>query len=355
MDLLSRRSLLKTSFAGAGAIGLGSLASACGSSNTSTASSSSSSSSSAAAARAVAYQLSWTHSVQFGGTYLAVKNGYFSELGLDVTLAPGGSDVAGDANTVSGKVLMNISGADGVARSNQEGADLVIIGRQYQKAPATILSLADAALKTPEDLVGKKIGVSSTDTPALDAFLSINDMSKDDVQFVPTQYDASVLTAGQVDAVYCFYIDLPIALQAQGIEGHSMLLSDFGYNPMSQTYTVLRSSLEDDEKRQEIVDLFKGDVMGWQAFHDNPKAAAKLTVEMHPDAGLDLKTQKLQAAAEVDIMYSAETEANGFGWYTDDDITKNLKLFKILGIKGSDESLWDHSILDEVFADGPTI
>jgi hypothetical protein len=87
-----------------------------------------------AGAAAVTYQLSWTHSVQFGGTYLAVDRGLFRDLGLDVRLAPGGPNVAGDANTVSGAALVNIAAADGVARSNAEGADLMIIGAQYQKS-----------------------------------------------------------------------------------------------------------------------------------------------------------------------------------------------------------------------------
>ena len=66
----------------------------------------------------VTYQLSWTHSVQFGGTYIAQDRGLFED--LTVRLAAGGPNVAGDANTVSGAALMNISSADGVARSNAE-------------------------------------------------------------------------------------------------------------------------------------------------------------------------------------------------------------------------------------------
>ena len=48
----------------------------------------------------VTYQLSWTHSVQFGGTYIAQDRGLFED--LTVRLAAGGPNVAGDANTVSG-------------------------------------------------------------------------------------------------------------------------------------------------------------------------------------------------------------------------------------------------------------
>lgn len=302
----------------------------------------------------VTYQLSWTHSVQFGGTYIAEDEGLFDELGLNVRLAAGGPNVAGDANTVSGAALMNISSADGVARSNAEGADLVIIGAQYQKSPGTILSLADAPLKGPQDLVGKKIGVAGTDTPALEAFLSINDLTKDQVQFVPSQYDPAVLTARQVDGLYCFYNDLPVALAVQGVDGYSMLLADFGYNPMSQTYTVLRSSLQDEQKRDQIVRLVRGDARGWQRYKEDPQAAADLTVRAYPDAGLNLATQQRQAEVQLDIMFSEATDEFGFAWFTDEQVDENLELFGLLGIDGATEQLWDHSILDEVYKDGPT-
>ncbi len=308
----------------------------------------------ARAATAVTYQLSWTHSVQFGGTYLAQDRALFRGLGLDVMLAAGGPNVAGDANTVSGAALMNVSVADGVARSNAEGADLVIIGAQYQKSPVTILSLADAPLQTPQDLVGRKIGVAGTDTPGLEAFLSINDLTQDQVEFVPSQYDPAVLTAGQVDGLYCFYNDLPVALAVQGIEGHSMLLADFGYDPMSQTYTVLRSSLEDEAKRDRVIRLFRGDARGWQLYQDDPQAAAELAVKAYPDAGLDLETQRKQAEVQLDIMFSETTDQSGFGWFTDEQVQENLRLFELLDIEGATEAMWDRSILDEVYRDGPT-
>lgn len=302
----------------------------------------------------VVYQLSWTHSVQFGGTYIAQDRGLFEELDLKVKLAAGGPNAAGDANTVSGAALMSISAADGVARSNAEGADLVIIGAQYQKSPTTILSLADSPLTEPKDLVGKKIGVAGTDTPGLTAFLSTNGLSEDQVQFVPSQYDPAVLTAGQVDGLYCFYNDLPVALDVQGVGGYSMLLADYGYNPMSQTYTVRRSSLDDEQERDQIIRLVRGDARGWQLYKDDPLAAADLTVKTNPDAGLDLATQQKQAEVQLDIMYSEATDKFGFAWFTDEQVGENLKLFELLGIDGATEQLWDRSILDEVYTSGPS-
>lgn len=308
----------------------------------------------AGGAAEVTYQLSWTHSVQFGGTYLAQDRGLFEDLDLTVRLAAGGPNVAGDTSTVSGASLMNISAADGVARSNAEGADLVIIGAQYQKSPGTILSLADAPLQQPGDLDGKKIGVAGTDTPALEAFLALNGLEQDQVEFVPSQYDPAVLTAGQVDGLYCFYNDLPVALAVQGVEAHSMLLADFEYNPMSQTYTVLRSSLEDEQQRDRIVRLMRGDAQGWQLYQQDPGAAAELVVQMYPDAGLDLATQQKQAEVQLDIMFSEATDEFGFGWFTDEQVEQNLRLFEVLGVEGATEELWDHSILEEIYENGPT-
>lgn len=338
--VLTRRTLL----GGVGALTVGGLV-GCGGTG--------SSSGSSGGPAQVTYQLSWTHSVQFGGTYLAKDHGIFEDLGLDVQLAAGGPNVAGDANTVSGAALMNISAADGVARSNAEGADLVIVGAQYQKSPQTILSLADTPLAEPQDLVGKKIGVAGTDTPGLEAFLTTNGLTKSQLEFVPSQYDPAVLTAGLVDGLFCFYNDLPVALAVQGIEGHSMLLADYGYNPMSQVYTVLRASLEDETRRGQILSLVRGDARGWQLYKDDPVAAAGLTVEAYPDAGLDPEAQRRQAEVQLDIMFSDLTDNSGFAWFTDEQVAENLRLFELLGIEGATEDLWDRSILEEVYKNGP--
>ena len=131
-----------------------------------------------------------------------------------------------------------------------------------------------------------------------------------------------------------------------------MLLADFGYNPMSQTYTVRRSSLADEQKRDQIIRLFRGDAQGWQLYKADPQAAADLTVKAYPDAGLDLETQSKQAEFQLAVMYSATTDQFGFGWFTDEQVEENLKLFELLGIAGGTRELWDRSILDEVYKGG---
>jgi ABC-type nitrate/sulfonate/bicarbonate transport system substrate-binding protein len=297
-------------------------------------------------------QLSWTPSVQFGGSFLALDRGYYADEGLDISFGLGGPNVAGDAQTVSGAALMNISGGDGVARSNMEGAGLTIVGMQYQKSPATLLSLAEKDITTPADLSGTRIAVAGADTPALDAFLALNEV--EDVEKIPSQYDPAVLTADQADSIFCFYIDLPVALKVQEIPYNAMLLADFGYNPASQVYTVLTSSL-DGEVRDQVAALLRAEIKGWQDYKTDYLEAAALAVEMYPDAGLDIETQEAQAEVQIDIMYSDVTDEFGFAWFTDETIDTNVALYADLGIEGADASLFARSLLEEIFADGPTI
>ena len=44
----------------------------------------------ARAQSAVSLQLSWLHSSQFAGSYIAQNRGFWSDAGLDVSLLPGG-------------------------------------------------------------------------------------------------------------------------------------------------------------------------------------------------------------------------------------------------------------------------
>jgi NitT/TauT family transport system substrate-binding protein len=68
---------------------------------------------------------------------------------------------------------------------------------------------------------------------------------------------------------------------------------------------------------------------------------------MFPDAGLDLETQRLQAARQVPLMTSNLTAENGFGWFTEETVAANIETLALLG-RNVDASLWDRSILEEV-------
>ena len=299
----------------------------------------------ARAATPVALQLSWLHSVQFGGSYIAQGKGYWRDLGLEVRLDAGGPNAPVEPPVVSGQALIGISAADYTAAAVANGAPFRIIGVAMQKNPFVIASLPGNPVNTPADLVGKKIGMAIANTPVLQALCTLNGVDITAIEVVPTQYDAAPLVTGQVDCLLCWQTDLPVAMTMKGIDNVTMLMADHGYALHSQTYIATDDSLK--TRRADLVALMTGEVRGWTDYHADPKAAAKLTVEMFPDAGLDLPTQELQAARQVPLMFSDLTEAHGFGAWTDATVAANIATLALLGRRVTPD-LWDRSILDEV-------
>lgn len=299
----------------------------------------------AVAQQAVALQLSWLHSAQFAGSYIAKDRGWWEEAGLDVSLLPGGPNAPVEPPVVSGTALVGISAADYTAAAVEQGAPFKILAVAMQKNPFVIASLPANPVNAPADLVGKRIGMALANTPVLQALCTLNDVDIDGIEIVPTQYSAQPLLAGEVDCLLCWETDLPIAMAMQGVENLTMLMADHGYAVHSQTYIATEDSLAN--RRADLVALMAGEVRGWEAYRQDTDAAAALTLEMYPDAGLDLETQKRQAARQVPLMFSDLTEANGFGWWTDDTVAANIETLALLG-RAVTPDLWDRSILEEV-------
>jgi ABC-type nitrate/sulfonate/bicarbonate transport system substrate-binding protein len=340
---LSRRALLRSAAVGGTALVAGSWLAGCGGSSSS---SKPAASASSEALTKAALQLSWTNSVQFGGSYLALKNGLFTKQGLQVSLNPGGPDTAVEPQVQNGKALVGVGSAEGTARAVKEGADFVILGKGYQKNPLTLMSLTKSNITKPEDLIGKKIGASTGDVPALKAFCNLAKLDYSKLTVIPTQYDPAPVIDGKVDAIMCFAIDLPVAAAQKGADVYSMELADFGFTVMSQTYIVRKSTLK--EKREEIVKLLRAEFQGWQAFKADPDGAAQVTVDMFPDLGLDLATQKAAAKVEVSLQFSDLTDQHGYAWFTDDEVQSNIKVLKLLGVDATAD-LWDSSVLQDVY------
>ena len=295
----------------------------------------------------VALQLSWLHSVQFGGSYIAKSKGYWSDAGLNVALNPGGPNAPVDPAVVTGQALVGISAADYASASVEQGAPFKIIGVAMQKNPFVIASLPANPVNTPADLVGKRIGMALANTPVLQALCTVNNVDIAQIEIVPTQYDAAPLIADQVDCLLCWETDLPVAMAIQGVESVTMLMADHGYAVHSQTYIATDDSLAN--RRSDLVAMMRGEVMGWNDYKADPKAAAALTMELYPDQGLDLPTQEMQAERQLPLMFSALTDEFGFGWFTDETVAQNVETLGLLG-RSVTADLWDRSILEEVHA-----
>jgi ABC-type nitrate/sulfonate/bicarbonate transport system substrate-binding protein len=304
---------------------------------------------------ALNYQLSWVKNVEFAGAYIADTKGYYTAAGFgSVNLMAGGPNVSQDAVVASGKALIGISSPDITAAAMLKGADLVVIGAQYQKNPFCIMSLASSPINSPQEMIGKKIGVQAVNEPIWNAFLKANNIDASKVTKVPAQFDPSPLVSKDVDGWFSFFTNEPNLLKTKGVDTAIMLLNDHGYPMVSETYAVKKSSLTAD--RDKVKAALIGDIKGWTDSLADPKLGAGLAATKYgKDLGLDEAEQTLESAAQNTVVSTSDTKANGLFTITDELIDETLKTLALGGVTITKDKLFDLSVLTEVYTENPTL
>jgi ABC-type nitrate/sulfonate/bicarbonate transport system substrate-binding protein len=212
------------------------------------------------------------------------------------------------------------------------------------------MSLATKPIKTPQELVGKKLGVQQSSQPIYDAFFTSVGIDPKSINYVPVQFDPAPLVSGDVDAFVSFQTNQPIQLKTQGVETVTFLLADFGFNLYTDTLIVTADSLKDADKRATIVKVVQATIKGWADAIADPAMAAALVVNNYGKSlNLALDAQTLTAQAEIPLVQTDETKAHGLLIMTDAGIAQNMTTLKNSGIDAVQDELFDTSILAEVY------
>ena len=301
------------------------------------------------------YQLSWVKNVEFAGAYIADTKGYYTAGGFSsVNLMAGGPSVSQDAVVASGKALIGISSPDITAAAILKGAPLIILGAQYQKNPFAIMSLASAPINSPQEMVGKKIGVQATNEPVWNAFLKANNIDPASITKVPAQFDPSPLVSKEVDGWFSFFTNEPNLLKTKGVDTAVMLLNDHGYPMVSEVYVAKKASLTSD--RDKLKAVLIGDIKGWTESVADPKVGANLAATKYgKDLGLDEAEQALESAAQNTVVATADTKANGLFTITDELVDETIKTLSLGGVTITKEQLFDLSLIKEIYAENPSL
>lgn len=294
-------------------------------------------------------QLSWIENVEFDGSYIAATKGYYTDAGLNVTLLSGGPNVAELAVVASGKALVGLADSVVNATANNQGADLKVIAAGYQKSPYAMMSMAKNPIKTPKDMIGKRIGVPAGDLNGWEAFLKINGIPLGKVHSVPVQFDPSVLPAGEVDGFISYFQEEPSELAAKGYKVFVFLWEDYGFHILTETYAVKASALANATQRAQIVALMTGEVRGYQDAVKDPAYGAKLTVDVFGKSlGLALAEQTNEAKRAIPLMVTPDTQKHGLFWMTDQKVAETIKTLKVAGVK-TEASMFTNEILEEIY------
>ena len=280
---LDRRQFLGRSVvAGAGIVALGggasTLLAACGSSSKGTTAGTTGGTGATGELGAAKFQLSWIEDVEFAGEYIADTNGYFNAGWLLEHDAcwPAVASVNQDVVVVAaGQALVCISSPDITSAKILQGADLITHRGAVPEEPL-LHHLAEASnpLPNPQAMIGKKIGVQSTNRRCGTSFLKANNIQQSQLTTVPCAVRSHPLWSTARSTVGSR--SSPTSPSSCTTEGHDVvtfLLNDYNYPLVSQTYRRA-DVVAHRNKRNQLKALLKAEIMGWRDSLKDPTEGA---------------------------------------------------------------------------------
>jgi ABC-type nitrate/sulfonate/bicarbonate transport system substrate-binding protein len=281
----------------------------------------------------VTVQLSWFHSVEFAGFYVADQKGYYADENLVVTLKPGGADVLPAQEVADGKADIGVTGGDQLLIARSQGLPLEAIAAIFRQSPVALMALADSGIKTPQDLVGKRIGVISpnydnnNDIQVL-AMLRQAGIDQSKVELVVTEdYSVGSLTSGAMDVYSGFAMNEPVDARLRGIDVNLILPQDYGVSIYANVLFARQQTLGE---RSDVVQRFvRATFKGYQYAIEHPDEAGDLALKY--DNTLDLAFQRASMQAEIPLIDTGDVPIGTMDspvWQNTNDILLQQGLIK---------------------------
>lgn len=246
--------------------------------------------------------------IQQAPVYVADHNRAFDATGYHFSFDYS-YETDGVALVAAGEVPFAFASGDQVLLAREQGLDVVYVMAWYQQYPVSILALADANIQSPQDLIGKRVGIPGAygaNYIALRALLSAQNIPENQVILESIGYNqAEALVTDTVDAASVYINNTPVQLQSQGYQIIQFPVAD---------YLNLASN---------------GLVTSQQMIDQNPQAVAAMVTALtqaltetiaDPDNAYQISTQYVQTLSSSDSEIQKEVLAQSIELWKSDPI-----------------------------------
>jgi ABC-type nitrate/sulfonate/bicarbonate transport system substrate-binding protein len=283
-----------------------------------------------AEAREVLFQLGWIKSVQFGGHFAALENGFFDDVNIVADFRSGGPTIDPITAVAANDANFADHGTNSIIAARGQGIPIVAIAAMFQKDPFSLMSLAESPINSVEDMVGRTVAIPDTERLVVGSLLEDKGLSAEDVTFVPVGTDPSILPTGQVDGYFGYSTNQGIILETLGVDINVLHYADMGV----PGYTLHVLAREDylENNHDLVVEWLRADIRGWQWAVENPDEIARLMVEKYGTEGLDIEAQTAEANAQIELITSGLAAEKGIGWMSMDTWSDAMELSAKVGL-----------------------
>ncbi|MEQ9607086.1 MAG: ABC transporter substrate-binding protein [Kiloniellaceae bacterium] len=254
----------------------------------------------AVAADAVTIQLKWVTQAQFAGYYVAQDKGFYEEAGLDVTIKPGGPDIAPPQVIAGGGADVIIDWMPSALASREKGVPLVNIAQVFDKSGMMLTCRKDSGITKPEDFPGHTLGVwfFGNEYPFLSwmAKLGIPTEGGDKgVTVLKQGFNVDPILQKQAACVSTMTYNEYWQIIDAGLTEEDLIVykyEDQGVATLEDGLYVLEDSLKDAAFVDKMARFVKASMKGWDYARENPGEAADIVLENDATGAQTEKHQK---------------------------------------------------------------
>jgi len=303
-------------------------------------------------AEEVRLQLQWVTQAQFAGYYVALENGYYEEEDLEVTILPGGPDIAPPQVLAGGGADAMLNWMPSALAAREKGLPVVNIAQPFKSSGLMLTCWKDTGITGPQDFKGKTIGVwfFGNEYPFL-SWMSQEGISTDGgddgVTVLKQGFNVDPLLQRQADCISTMtYNEYGQVLDAGVAESELVTFKyeDMGVATLEDGIYVLEENLADPAFKDKMVRFVRASMKGWKWAEANPSDAAAIVLD-NDETGAQTEAHQVRMMGEI-----AKLTAGSNGALDPADFDRTVSTLLAGGsdpvITAAPEGAWTHDITD---------
>ncbi|MFE3837938.1 ABC transporter substrate-binding protein [Pseudogemmobacter sonorensis] len=241
----------------------------------------------AARAEDVTLQLKWVTQAQFAGYFVALDKGFYEEEGLNVTILPGGPDVAPTQVIAGGGADVVVDWMPSALAAREKGLALVNIAQPFKSSGMQLTCLKESGIESPADFAGKTLGVwfGGNEYPFLNWMGKLGlatDGSDGGVTVLKQGFNVDPLLQKQAACISTMTYNEYWQVIDAGISAEDLVnfnYSEEGVATLEDGLYVMEDKLADPAFVETMAKFVRASMKGWKYAEENPDEAAGIVLE----------------------------------------------------------------------------
>ena len=259
-------------------------------------------------------QLKWVVQAQFAGYLVAKDKGFYKEAGLDVTIKPGGPDIAPPQVIAGGGADVVVEWMPAALAAREKGVALVNIAQPFKRSGMMLTCRAETGIKTPADLKGRTLGVwfFGNEYPFMSWMAKLGnktDGSAGGVKVLKQGFNVDPLLQKQADCISTMTYNEYWQVIDGGIPADRLVVfkyEDQGVATMEDGLYALESKLADPKFTERMARFVKASLKGWEYARANPAEAVKIVLN-NDATGAQTEKHQARMLGEINKLTEGST------------------------------------------------